>query len=153
MNELRYSAKLVLHRDVKFFGPGVVELLQRVHLCHSLHKASKEMSMAYTKALKLVKTAETNLGFKLLNQKIGGISGGGSKLTPEAKKIIALYEAFDAKGKRIDKGYTVQCDAAINPVTQLADGLVKAKVGLRVSSVGDKIEVDIVKSNLTNSVV
>ncbi|MBT3319531.1 MAG: LysR family transcriptional regulator [Clostridia bacterium] len=95
MNELRYSAKLVLHRDVKFFGPGVVELLQRVHLCHSLHKASKEMSMAYTKALKLVKTAETNLGFKLLNQKIGGISGGGSKLTPEAKKIIALYEAFD----------------------------------------------------------
>jgi hypothetical protein len=65
----------------------------------------------------------------------------------------ALYEAFDTKGKRLDKGYTVQCDAAVNPVTQLADGLVKAKVGLRVSSVGDKIEVDIVKSNLTNSVV
>ena len=95
MNDLRYSAKLVLLRDVKFFGPGIVELLQRVHLCHSLHKASKEMSMAYTKALKLVKTAESNLGFKLLNQKIGGISGGGSKLTDEAKKVIVLYEAFD----------------------------------------------------------
>ena len=65
----------------------------------------------------------------------------------------ALYEAFDTNGKRIDKGYTVQCDSAVNPVTQLAEGLVKAKVGLRVSSVGDKIEVDIVKSNLTNSVV
>jgi len=65
----------------------------------------------------------------------------------------ALYEAFDTNGKRIDKGYTVVCDATVNPVTQLADGLVKAKVGLRVSSVGDKIEVDIVKSNLTNSVV
>ena len=95
MNELRYSAKLVLYKDDKFFGPGIVELLQRVHLCHSLHKASKEMSMAYTKALKLVKEAESNLGFKLLNQKIGGISGGGSKLTADAKKIIKLYEAFD----------------------------------------------------------
>jgi molybdate transport system regulatory protein len=95
MNDLRYSAKLVFHSDGKFFGPGIVELLQRVQLCHSLHKASKEMSMAYTKALKLVKTAETNLGFKLLNQKIGGISGGGSKLTNEAKKVIELYEAFD----------------------------------------------------------
>ena len=63
------------------------------------------------------------------------------------------YEAFDTNGKRIDKGYTVVCDATVNPVTQLAEGLVKAKVGLRVSSVGDKIEVDIVKSNLTNSVV
>lgn len=95
MNDLRYSAKLVLYKEGKFFGPGVLELLQRVHLCHSLHKASKEMSMAYTKALRLVKTAESNLGFKLLNQKIGGISGGGSKLTMEAKKIIELYEAFD----------------------------------------------------------
>lgn len=65
----------------------------------------------------------------------------------------ALYEAFDGTGKRIDYGYTVKCDASLNPVTQLADGLVKAKVGLRVSSVGDKIEVNIVKSNLTASVV
>ena len=65
----------------------------------------------------------------------------------------ALFEAFDANGKRIDFGYSVKCDASINPTSQLADGLVKAKVGLRVSSVGDKIEVDIVKSNLTKSVV
>jgi hypothetical protein len=65
----------------------------------------------------------------------------------------ALYEAFDGNGKRIDLGYTVVCNTSINPVTQLADGLVKAKIGVRVSSVGDKIEVDIVKSNLTNSVV
>ena len=65
----------------------------------------------------------------------------------------ALYEAFDANGRRIDYGYTVKCDNALNPVTQLAEGLVKAKVGLRVSGVGDKIEVDIIKSNLTTSVV
>jgi len=47
----------------------------------------------------------------------------------------------------------VKCDSSLNPTTQLADGLIKAKVGMRVSSVGDKIEVDIVKSNLTASVV
>lgn len=65
----------------------------------------------------------------------------------------ALFEAFDTNGKRVDFGYSVKCDASINPTSQLADGLVKAKVGVRVSSVGDKIEVDIVKSNLTKSVV
>jgi len=65
----------------------------------------------------------------------------------------ALFEAFDANGRRIDFGYTVKCDQSINPTTQLADGLIKARVGLRVSSVGDKIEVDIIKSNLTKSVV
>ena len=65
----------------------------------------------------------------------------------------ALFEAFDVNGKRIDYGYTVKCDAALNPTAQLADGLVKARVGVRVSGVGDKIEIDIVKSNLTKSVV
>lgn len=72
----------------------------------------------------------------------------------EAQRVAgALYEAFDVNGRRVDFGYTVKCDASLNPVSQLATGLVKAKVGVRVSSIGDKIEVEIVKSNLTTSVV
>jgi hypothetical protein len=69
------------------------------------------------------------------------------------RDIGALFEAFDANGRKIDSGFTVTCNAKLNPVSQLAGGTVKAKVGLRVSSVGDKIEVDIIKSNLTASVV
>jgi phage tail sheath protein FI len=65
----------------------------------------------------------------------------------------ALFQAFDANGKKVDNGYTVRCDSYLNPVSQLAGGTVKAKVGVRTSSVGDKIEVDIIKSNLTASVV
>ena len=64
----------------------------------------------------------------------------------------ALYEAFGANGRRIDYGYTVKCDGTLNPVSQLVDGKIKAKVGVRVSSVGDKLEVEIVKSSLTTSV-
>jgi hypothetical protein len=64
-----------------------------------------------------------------------------------------LYEAFDTAGKRIDYGYSVQVNDAINPLSQLAGGLVRAKVGIRVSSVGDQIQVDVTKSNLTASVV
>jgi len=69
------------------------------------------------------------------------------------RDIGALFEAYDANGRKIDSGFTVTCNAALNPTTQLAGGTVKAKVGVRTSSVGDKIEVDIVKSNLTASVV
>ncbi len=69
------------------------------------------------------------------------------------RDIGALFEAYDANGRKIDPGFTVRCDAKLNPVSQLAGGTVKAKVGLRTSSVGDKIDVDIVKSNLTASVV
>ena len=69
------------------------------------------------------------------------------------RDLGALYPAFDVNGKQLDNGYTVKCDTSINPASQLQTGLVKARVGLRVSSVGDQIEIDIVKSNLTASVV
>jgi len=69
------------------------------------------------------------------------------------RDLGALYPAFDANGKQLDNGYTVKCDSSINPPAQLQTGLVKARVGVRVSSVGDKIEIDIVKSNLTSTVV
>ena len=64
-----------------------------------------------------------------------------------------LYEAFDAFGKQIDPGYTVVVNDAINPLSQLATGVIKAKVGARVSSVGDTIEIEITKSNLTSTLV
>jgi len=63
-----------------------------------------------------------------------------------------LYEAFDALGERIDYGYTVVVNDAINPAYQLAQGVVRAKVGVRISSVGDQIVVNVTKSNLTASV-
>lgn len=62
-----------------------------------------------------------------------------------------LYEGFDALGKRLDYGYTIKCDSALNPASQLETGTVKARVGVRVSSIGDKIEVDLIKSNLTTA--
>lgn len=65
----------------------------------------------------------------------------------------ALYPAFTPAGVLIDRGWTAKCNPSLNPSSQLATGLVKASVGVRVSSIGDKIEIDIVKSNLTSSVV
>lgn len=62
-----------------------------------------------------------------------------------------LYEGFSADGRRIDYGYTIKCDASINPLTQLESGTVKARIGVRCASVGDKIEVELIKSNLTTA--
>lgn len=60
-----------------------------------------------------------------------------------------LYEAYDDTGALVDPGYSVVVDSTINPATQLATGLVKAQVGVRISSVADLIQVTITKSNLT----
>jgi hypothetical protein len=62
-----------------------------------------------------------------------------------------LFESYDQNGKLIDPGYSVQVNDVINPLSQLATGVIKAKVSARVSSIGDKIEVTITKSNLTTN--
>ena len=62
-----------------------------------------------------------------------------------------FYEGFATDGRRVDYGYTIKCDASLNPVAQLEEGTIKARLGVRVSSIGDKIEVDLIKSNLTTA--
>jgi uncharacterized protein len=62
-----------------------------------------------------------------------------------------FYEGFATDGRRIDYGYTIKCDASLNPVAQLEEGTIKARLGVRVSSIGDKIQVDLIKSNLTTA--
>ena len=63
-----------------------------------------------------------------------------------------LFEAYNADGELVDPGYMVKVDSSLNPTSQLATGVIKARIGIRVSSVGDRIEVEVLKSNLTSAV-
>ncbi|NBR35794.1 MAG: hypothetical protein EBT80_00125 [Chitinophagales bacterium] len=80
----------------------------------------------------------------------------GSTLTAIMDRIRqagGVYEAIDANGKLVDPGYSVVVNDSLNPVSQLASGTIRARVGARISSIGETIEVEIVKSNLTASLV
>ena len=116
MKSFRYSAKLVIYGDGKFFGPGVAQLLENVQALHSLSKASKKMSLSFTKALKMIKTAEENLGFELLERQVGGRAGGGSKLTPKAKKLLALYRNFEDE---VRKDADAQFDKLLQQISEI----------------------------------
>lgn len=79
---------------IKFFGEGPLRLLRNVERTGSLRAAALEMEMAYSKASKLLKQAEVNLGFSLTMRSAGGKDGGGSVLTPEGKRWLRQYEAY-----------------------------------------------------------
>ena len=88
--------KITLTDDtgIKFFGEGPCRLLRGVEKTGSLRAAAMEMEMAYTKASKLLKQAESALGFPLTTRSAGGKDGGGSVLTPEGKALLQQYEAY-----------------------------------------------------------
>ena len=78
----------------KFFGEGPMQLLRAIERTGSLRAAAMEMEMAYSKANKLLKQAEANLGFPLTQRSTGGKDGGGSVLTPQGKRWLRQYIAY-----------------------------------------------------------
>lgn len=93
---MKSVTKITLTDDngIKFFGEGPCRLLRCVEKTGSLRSAAMEMEMAYSKASKLLKQAENNLGFPLTTRSAGGKDGGGSRLTPEGKRWLRQYEAY-----------------------------------------------------------
>ena len=83
-----------LFADEKCFGPGIAALLHHIEDLHSLRAAAMKMDMAYSKAWTIVRNAEAQLGFKLLNSTTGGRHGGGASLTEEAKGLLEAYDGY-----------------------------------------------------------
>ncbi len=94
MSKMKIMYKVWLDCDGKAFGEGPDKLLQRVDNTGSLHRAAAEMKMSYRKAWLMLRAMEQRLGFTLLERKVGGVSGGGSQLTPAARELMKRYEAF-----------------------------------------------------------
>ena len=93
---LKLTVRLYSDDDHRCFGPGIATLLRRVELHHSLRAAAATMEMAYSKAWRIIRTAEEVFGCKLLVSSTGGVHGGGAVLTPEAVRLVDAYEAYTA---------------------------------------------------------
>lgn len=98
---MRIGYKVWLDNNGKAFGDGPYTLLRRVEKMGSLHQAAKQMGMSYSKAWRLIRTLEERLGFTLLERKVGGLSGGGSRVTPQGKDLMNHYERFR---RNVEKG-------------------------------------------------
>lgn len=96
---MRLAWKLWLENDDKVFGPGPAQLLEHVADSGSLRKAAGELDMSYSKAYWTLRAMEDRLGFALLTRTVGGASGGGSTLTPEAQDLLARYRALEAEAE------------------------------------------------------
>ena len=95
-NDLRLTVTLRLldEEGQRRFGPGVAALLSQVREKRSLRAAAGSMGMAYSKAWRIVRSAEEAFGCKLLDSTIGGRHGGGAVLTAEAEELLRAYQAL-----------------------------------------------------------
>ena len=94
---LRPAVKLRLARQGIFFGPGTAALLELIEETGSIQEACAAMELSYSKGSRIIKNTEKEFGVKLLERWTGGTGGGGSRLTPEGKRMLGCYRKLEAK--------------------------------------------------------
>ena len=99
-NQLHYGISLKLYFENKAFGPGMSTLLRGVESTGSLQGAAQTMSMAYSKAWKMLKESEKAWAFMLTERETGGRDRGGSTHTPKALRLLEAYDAFMAETRQ-----------------------------------------------------
>jgi molybdate transport system regulatory protein len=68
-----------------------VELLEAIDAHGSLSRAAEALDVPYRTAWERVKATEGEIGFRLLDSESGGLDGGGSRLTPEARDLCRRF--------------------------------------------------------------
>lgn len=74
-----------------FLGAGRVELLERIDATGSINAAAKEMKMSYKAAWERINGMNALADQPLIERTTGGRGGGGTKLTPYARELIATF--------------------------------------------------------------
>lgn len=88
---IRPQTMIRLARDEAFFDSEKAQLIEYIDRTGSIQLACQEMGISYSKSTNMIKRAEKELGFKLLERWSGGTSGGGSRMTKEAKEFMRRY--------------------------------------------------------------
>lgn len=76
----------------KFYGPGVQDLLCGIRTYGSVKEACEKMELSYSKGRRILKHAESALGYPLVVRQQGGAAGGFARITPEAEDFMERYQ-------------------------------------------------------------
>ena len=94
-----------------------VELLEAIDAHGSLSRAAEALDIPYRTAWERVKATESEIGFRLLDSESGGLDGGGSSLTPQARELCRRF-------RRISGG--IQEVVSRRFAVEFGDGLAEA---------------------------
>lgn len=74
-----------------FFDETAYSLLEAIEEYKSVHKASTSVGISYSKASKIIRDMERELGFSVVEKWTGGAGGGGAVLTEEGRRLKENY--------------------------------------------------------------
>jgi molybdate transport system regulatory protein len=121
-------------------GKGRVELLEGIDRWHSISAAARQMDMSYRRAWLLVQAINQAAGEPLVEAAVGGTRGGGARLTPRGREVVALFrdlqrqstaDAGAALARRVGKRDAAALHVAAAVSLQVVLGQLLADYALR----------------------
>ncbi|MFZ5648255.1 MAG: winged helix-turn-helix domain-containing protein [Bacillota bacterium] len=102
----RPACKIWFEKDGEVFGEGLYNLLLLIESTGSISGAASQMEMSYRAAWGKIRAAEKRWGIRLVNARVGGETGGGSKLTGEAAELVKRFGKFREEADRLLKNWS-----------------------------------------------
>ncbi len=93
-------AKLSIRIDFaaeRQIGPGKVRLLELIGETGSISAAGRALKMSYRRAWLLVDALNGIFQEPLVTTMLGGRAGGGARLTPFGREVLAHYRKLEAR--------------------------------------------------------
>ena len=87
----------VLGKRRPAMGPGKAELIERIAATGSISAAARAMGMSYRRAWQLVEALNKDFRERVVTTAAGGTRGGGARVTPFGKRLVAQYRAMQEK--------------------------------------------------------
>ncbi|MFA7466751.1 MAG: LysR family transcriptional regulator [Desulfotomaculaceae bacterium] len=86
--------KIWLEKDDGVQGDGFFQLLEQIEKNGTIAAAAESMGMSYRAAWGKIKKTEKQWGISLVTTKVGGDTGGGASLTPQALNLLQRFFRF-----------------------------------------------------------
>lgn len=78
-------------------GVGKIHLLEAVGQTGSLSQAARAIAMSYRRAWLLIDSMNAEFNTPVIRASVGGSGGGGAKVTPFGRELIAAYRRLETR--------------------------------------------------------
>lgn len=89
------KVKVQLEKDLAFFGPGIVTLIRQIDSLGSVREACLRTGISYSKGWSLIRLAEKELGYTVVERCPGGKNGGTARVSCQGNELLKKYEKLE----------------------------------------------------------
>lgn len=98
-NALQPRLRILLGAAIAI-GPGKADLLDAIDRAGSISGAARALGMSYRRAWQLADVMNRSFRERLVEAGTGGRQGGGARLSPFGREVLARYRAMEAKAAK-----------------------------------------------------